>query len=309
MLNTETGSSYFSSFVRSWQFWLACLSGLIYILGYFRALILFSVLDIYITPTEVYALSSLFTWGATSLLSALPMPIIAIIIGFILSKVHSFKAKWHYAVVALQVILLSILLYEILPKLAQYNPIGFLIVPSSWIYLSWSVNSMAYRIWTTIILALICSTFFVFERLKKNHLLLLITLLFLSWVFLLTFSQYHDFSHVTGGASINPLSQYPGMNGLLITNSRVSFWGSHLPEYGETAYGMWGLLLSRREGEYYFVPWIVANRFTSESVESEIANQYGEIVIIPEKNVISFLKRFPASYDFVGLESPFEPEK
>jgi hypothetical protein len=303
--SNHTGS-FFTSFLGSWQLWLACLTALVYMLGYYRALLLFSALDIFITPTEVYDLSSLFTWGITTIIASMPMGIIASVMGYLLSKVLLVKKPWHFIAIALVFYLVFRIFYTWLPWLANYNPIGFMFVPSRTLYTNWYYIFSTYWLWNSIVLSAIVLMSFLFFKTQNKYVIPAYIVCLLAWIFLLTSTQYYDFKHITGGGAINSVSQYPGMNGLIITNTRVAFAGKAVPEFGGTAYGMWGLLLSRHAGEYYFVPGIVANEYSSGNVEVEISYKYGDVVIIPEKNVITFLKRKSETFDFIGVNPPPE---
>jgi hypothetical protein len=275
-------NNFWNELATHWQFWIAALTSVIYLIGYLNGLLLLRSFQSKSAPTEIYSVGSLFVWGTTFFITSLIVPSIIAVLLLILNYYGFFRNRMR---IYIFLFIAFLLIFISLPAIAIINPIGFQLLPST----EYLGSLFLLRLFTTVS---ICFLGYAILRLKNeplhtNNILLLLATVFV-WNIVLLTGISRNALDVTAGAPPGLYSQDPSIPGALITRNRISNLGSEAPEYGNDAFETWGLLLNRRDGAYYFYPGIYAQ----DSLKSGLQES---IVIVPESEVIVFISHGPCS--------------
>lgn len=249
------------------------LTGLIYLLGYIKMFYFLNVFGVASIPTDIYSPSAIFVSGLNLLLLGTIMPIIALFIGFVLSKIQIARFGFKFIIILVGLI-------AFISLTTTFEAPGFYYVPK---YLMFNLNKAISHI------VFICSALLLFifaYRMNIPPSSIRVKMGFsigcLLWIFLLLYSQINLFKYASAGAPITTLSQDSGIIGMIVTENPISA-GSILMKQNENQYfSTYGILLYKTDAFFYFSPGIYA----AEKVRNNMPAT--SLCIIPQSRVIGF---------------------
>lgn len=267
MESSKSGYLYLDLITKYWTIIGFILTGIFYIIGYLKAYYLLRMFRIYVTPTEIYSVISLFVSGASTILLAGVIPCITILTAFFIVKKKS--------PVVLCIVYSALIFFPLFfgtfregfPILININSAGVK---------SFSVIVM-YLINLYFILSMIYYGINVIQNKKTNAYVFYIAM----WFMLFISSYIHVLDNIQFGTPIGSISHDAGLGGSIVTEYPLSTFSEVAELNNKIFYKTSGILLSKNEQTYYFIPGIFAQTSHDNFPDTKL-------VIIPSSRVWEF---------------------
>lgn len=244
-------------------------TSLAYLVGYIKAIYFLKSYKIIINPLDVYSSLSVFVSGLTTILTGIVYPVVVISIGYVFAIIYPRMNK-NLGIVIWSAGLTGAWLIFIL--LIRPLPPNLYVVPFT-VYLTGLNNAWVGTCGIVIFTFIQIYLAFCCQRGKKYKAVLSSSLI--CWVALTVISQIAAFPHLSD-EPIGIVNQ-SGMVGVIRTEHALSDLSQKVDTNSTTYFETQGLLISKLEQAYYFIPTSLKN-----------GNEQSSLCIVPQSKFLGF---------------------
>lgn len=266
--------------INLWPIFAFCVTGAAYFLGYLKSFFVLRFFQVYFVPTDIFSLSNLFVSGISLMIAALIGPVICHYIGDLINYLNM-KYPLFFSKIGIGFIVIIIAL--ILNNLLTY--LNHNLIPASF---SFFIEDFAFgskykwfvKFYMIVILAGSIYTFTkpCYQEKQRYKIMFLI---YFIWLFTLTVAQVYVLRDIPAGMPPSYASHESGIYGALATKYPITNGSYPKNEGDKKFYLTWGVLLTKREQVYYFIPLSMIPNPGSDLPISKIA-------LVPDARVIGF---------------------